>query len=166
VHWGEDLFTIGVGEDELTPAEAVETYLFNSQIVTLPGGEMVLVAPMECQENPRTRVIIDRILADKDTPIRSVHYVNIRQSMRNGGGPACLRLRVVLSEKEMGALHPGVLLTDRLYQKLREWIFGHYRDRLDPQDLADPSLLNETRSALDDLTCLLDLGGGLYDFQR
>jgi succinylarginine dihydrolase len=154
-----------VNARELSPAEAVSTYLFNSQIVTLPGADMAFVAPAECEENPRTRAIIERILADDTNPIRSVHYVNIRQSMKNGGGPACLRLRIVLNKEQIESLHPRVLLTQKLYDDLRAWIVRHYRNRLTFKDLADPALLAESRSALDELTQILDLGS-IYNFQQ
>jgi len=85
--------------------------------------------------------------------------------MKNGGGPACLRLRVVLNEAERGAVTPGVWIDDTLFTRLDGWIETHYRDRLAPADLADPKLLNESRTALDELTQILGLGS-LYDFQR
>ena len=165
VHCGCELSTIEVNAKELSPAEAVTTYLFNSQIVTLPGADMAFVAPTECEENPRTRAIIERILAEDTNPIRAVHYVNIRQSMKNGGGAACLRRRIVLNQDQMESLHPGVLLTQKLYDDLRAWIVRHYRSRLTFKDLADPALLAESCSALDELTQILDLGS-IYDFQQ
>jgi succinylarginine dihydrolase len=85
--------------------------------------------------------------------------------MDNGGGPACLRLRVSLTQREMGLAIPGVFLTGQLYAQLQEWIQKHYRDRLAPGDLADPKLLEESRGALDELTRILGLGS-IYAFQR
>ena len=85
--------------------------------------------------------------------------------MKNGGGPACLRLRVVLTEDEVAAVHQPVLVTDRLHNQLRAWIDKHHRDELRPDDLADPKLLNESRAALDELTQILQLGS-IYPFQR
>ena len=84
--------------------------------------------------------------------------------MRNGGGPACLRLRVVLTEPELKAAHQGVFLDDNLYVRLADWVQKHYRDELRAQDLADVKLLGEVRAALDELTNLLALPR-LYDFQ-
>ena len=55
--------------------------------------------------------------------------------------------------------------TDALYAKLTAWVERHYRDRLSQDDLADPKLLDEVRTALDELTGLLGLGS-IYDFQR
>jgi succinylarginine dihydrolase len=101
----------------------------------------------------------------KHSPIRAVHFVDVRQSMNNGGGPACLRLRVVLNEQELQAAKPSVFLTNALYDALRGWVQRHYRQRLAPDDLADPKLVEEARTALDELTHLLGLGS-LYDFQR
>jgi succinylarginine dihydrolase len=94
-----------------------------------------------------------------------VRFVEVRQSMSNGGGPACLRLRVVLTDRERAAVAPGVFLTDSLHARLTDWVTRHYRDRLAAEDLADPSLLAESRAALDELTRILNLGA-VYPFQR
>ena len=98
-------------------------------------------------------------------PINQIHYVDLRESMKNGGGPACLRLRVVLTEEELGGVHQGILLTPDLLGELERWVEHHYRDRLSPHDLSDKSLLDEVYTALDELTGILHLGS-LYDFQR
>ena len=85
--------------------------------------------------------------------------------MRNGGGPACLRLRVVLSDAERAALSGRVLLDDTLYNDLTAWVGRHYRDRLATDDLADPQLATEVLIALDELTQLLNIGS-VYPFQQ
>jgi succinylarginine dihydrolase len=87
---------------------------------------------------------------------------DLRQSMRNGGGPACLRLRVVLTDEEAAAMHQGVLMTEDLYARLVPWVERHYRDRVEPKDLADPQLAIECAAALEDLERILGLPG-LYD---
>jgi len=91
--------------------------------------------------------------------------VDLRQSMENGGGPACLRLRIVLSEAEFLRSNPAVYLDEALHLKLTDWIKKHYRDRLSFEDLSDPELLQECRSALDELSRMLGLGS-VYRFQR
>ena len=85
-------------------------------------------------------------------------------SMQNGGGPACLRLRVALNETELAAVNPGVIMTAPLYDTLTQWVDRHYRDSLSERDLADPQLLLECRTALDELTQILKLGS-VYPFQ-
>jgi succinylarginine dihydrolase len=89
---------------------------------------------------------------------------DLKQSMQNGGGPACLRLRVALNEQELAAVNPGVLMSDALHDTLVAWVDKHYRDRLSEADLADPQLLTECRTALDELTQILKLGS-VYPFQ-
>lgn len=84
--------------------------------------------------------------------------------MQNGGGPACLRLRVALKESELAAVNPGVIMTAPLYETLTQWVDKHYRDSLRETDLADPQLLLECRTALDELTQILKLGT-VYPFQ-
>lgn len=105
-------------------------------------------------------------LVASNGPIGRVDYVDVRQSMRNGGGPACLRLRVVLTEAELAATNPAMRLTDDLHARLAAWAGRWYRETLPPADLADPALIEESRGALDELTTLLKLGGGFYPFQR
>ncbi len=84
--------------------------------------------------------------------------------MRNGGGPACLRQRVVLNDTELAATNPNVLMSDDLFNTLNTWVDKHYRDTLTEQELADPQLLIESRTALDELTQILQLGS-VYPFQ-
>lgn len=156
---------IEVKETEVSLEEAIKTYLFNSQIVTLPDQTMLLLAPQECQTSPTVHAFLQKLLEDKDQPIRRVIYQDIRESMQNGGGPACLRLRIVLTDTEYAAMHRPVELTDKLYQQLMQWVEKHYRDSLTPNDLADPELLKEGRQALEEISQLLELGS-IYSFQR
>jgi succinylarginine dihydrolase len=162
---GRSPLLIEIAERELPLAEAVESYLFNSQIVSLPDGAMRLVCAYECRERERSWALLTRLVEDRGTPIQGVEVVDLRQSMRNGGGPACLRLRVVLTEDQRAAVNPKVWIDDKLAATLEAWVRKHYRDRLLPADLADPKLLDESRTALDQLTQILGLGS-LYDFQR
>lgn len=144
--------------------DAVKSYLFNSQLITLPNGEMMLIAPHECEENPSIYALIQDLIQDQTNPIYHVHYFNLKQSMQNGGGPACLRFRVVLSEQELQAMHQGILVNNELLTKLEIWVKKHYRTELYTQDLLDPSFTQDCFYALDELTQLLDLGY-IYPFQ-
>ncbi|WP_118179916.1 N-succinylarginine dihydrolase [Paraburkholderia phosphatilytica] len=155
---------IEVRDAEVSVADAVSSYLFNSQLLTRPDGRQVLVVPQECRENPRVAMYLEDVKSGSG-PIDDVLVFDLRESMKNGGGPACLRLRVVLNETERAAVAPGVWIDDALFGKLDAWIEKHYRDRLAPGDLTDPKLLEESRTALDELTQILRLGS-LYDFQR
>lgn len=161
---GAGFVVVEVPEREVSLAAAVDTYLFNSQLVTLPAGGMALVCPGECRGHAATSRWLDSLLV-AGGPITAIHPVEVRQSMHNGGGPACLRLRVVLTPAELAAVHPGALATPERLDSLEAWVRRHYRDRLSIADLADPALLDESQRALDELTGIIDLPG-LYDFQR
>ena len=151
---------------EVSLDDAITSYLFNSQLLQMPGEDrLVLLAPEETRENPATRAYCDRLVSGNG-PIGAVRFASVRQSMRNGGGPACLRLRVVLTEAEREAVSANVIMTPELFAALNTWGQTHYRERLMPSDLADPQLLVESRQALDALTGLLDLGSDFYPFQR
>ncbi len=159
------LTIIEIASSTLSVKDAVETYLFNSQLISLPDQKsMILIAPFECQNNPRVKQCIEDIMSDKGNPINSVHYLDLKQSMRNGGGPACLRLRVPLNKQELAAMHQGVLVTNDLLDTLEQWVLKHYRTQLQASDLADPQLMNESLHALDELTQILKLGS-IYPFQ-
>ena len=160
---GDAFRPIVVRDGDVSVDEAVATYLFNSQLLSRPEGGLLLVAPAECREHPRVSAYLDRVL--DSGAIREVVTFDLRQSMRNGGGPACLRLRVPLTDAQRTAIRANVLLDDALAGALDTWIRRHYRDRLAPADLADPSLLDESRRALDELTQLLRIGS-VYPFQQ
>lgn len=157
---------VEVPENDVPISDAISSYLFNSQLLAMPGDDrLMLNAPMESEETTSTRDYCTR-LTSGNGPIGTVNFVDVRQSMRNGGGPACLRLRVVLTEEELSAVNPACILTDDIYARLCAWAEKHYRETLSVADLSDLALMDESRQALDALTGLLDLGSDFYPFQR
>ena len=160
---GAAFTAIVVVEREVSLERAVATYLFNSQLIPRADGGMLLVAPAECLEDEAVATYL-RALISGDGSIRELRAFDLRQSMRNGGGPACLRLRVVMSDAERAAVAANIWLDDELHAALTAWVSRHYRDRLTPGDLADPALLDESRQALDELSGLLRIGS-VYPFQ-
>ena len=155
---------IEVPASRVSVADAVSTYLFNSQLLTREDGAMLLVLPEESRQHAGVWNYLNEQL-EQGGPLRELLSFDLRESMHNGGGPACLRLRVVLTPQEQQALNPAVMMDDRLFATLNGWVDRHYRDRLTQADLADPQLLIEGRDALDELTRLLDLGS-VYAFQQ
>ncbi|MEH0885614.1 N-succinylarginine dihydrolase [Enterobacter sp. UNJFSC 003] len=144
--------------------DAVETYLFNSQLLSRDDGSMMLVLPQESRNHEGVWRYLSE-LVKADNPIDELRVFDLRESMANGGGPACLRLRVVLTQDEMQAVNPAVMMNDVLFNALNNWVDRYYRDRLTQADLIDPLLLREGREALDALTTILQLGS-VYPFQR
>ncbi|MDX2276697.1 MAG: N-succinylarginine dihydrolase [Hyphomonadaceae bacterium] len=148
-------------------ADAVSSYLFNSQLVHQPGDKgLTLIAPTETRENNRTGAVVAAMVAAPAPAISRVEYVEVRESMRNGGGPACLRLRIVMTAQERAAAAAGFFLDDALASRLEAWVSKHYREELAPADLPDPKLVTEIYGALDELTGILPLGSSFYPFQR
>jgi succinylarginine dihydrolase len=154
---------ICVPRAEVAVEDAVRSYLFNSQLLSRADGSMLLIVPEECRSNERVWQYLQRLLAEGG-PVAEVKVFDLKQSMQNGGGPACLRLRVALNETELAAVNQGVIMTPPLYDSLTHWVEKHYRDRMRESDLADPALLVECRTALDELTKILKLGA-VYPFQ-
>lgn len=145
--------------------DAVKSYLFNSQLISPPKREgMTLILPTEVEETPSTKAYVEQLISSGG-PITAADYLDVRQSMRNGGGPACLRLRVVMSDDDISAMGTNSILDDTLLETLQGWANRHYRDRVAVEDLADPKLMEESLAALDELTGILKLGS-VYDFQR
>jgi succinylarginine dihydrolase len=153
-----------VPDARVSVGDAVATYLFNSQLLSREKGDMLLVLPQEARQHEGVWRYLSE-LVESGGPIRELMVFDLRESMNNGGGPACLRLRVALNAAEQQAVNPAVMMNDRLFATLNQWVDRHYRDRLTQSDLADPQLLTEGREALDELTRLLDLGN-VYPFQQ
>jgi len=158
---GAALTPVRVDTGLVSVADAVTSYLFNSQLLTKEDGKMALVIPQECQENQAVARYLEQLVASGG-PVDELIHFDLRQSMRNGGGPACLRLRVALTEAEARAMHQNVIMTESLYATLVDWVGKYYRDHLEPKDLADPQLALECQAALADLERILGLPG-LYD---
>lgn len=134
-----------VGEDELSVSDAVATYFFNSQMLLLPNGRYALVAPSECLNHAAVERLVQRLLSEQ--VLDEVHYLDVRESMRNGGGPACLRLRIVLNAEQSASIPAGIVFTPHTANALTGFINQYYRDRLEFNDLRDPEFVKE----LDDL---------------
>lgn len=148
-----DLTVITVADEDLSAADLIDTYFFNSQLVTVPTGGMHLILPIECQRHSRVQKVVQRILAE-DNPVTQVHYVDCRQSMHNGGGPACLRLRVPMSDEALRRMNQDCLITDEKLEKLRACVEKYYPDKLTPQDFLDPNLRAQCKKAVDALHAL------------
>ncbi|ODN42329.1 N-succinylarginine dihydrolase [Piscirickettsia litoralis] len=160
---GQNFYPLKVKNSEVTVNDAVKSYLFNSQLVSISDDEMIIIAPQECHENKAVHQWIMNTI-EADNPVSDVRFFDLKQSMKNGGGPACLRLRVVLNEQEFAAINSSVILTDELYNTLVRWVERHYRDELTFDDLKEAKLLEESHAALNELTEILNLGK-IYSFQ-
>ncbi len=134
-------------------AEAVKSYLFNAQLVTPPDGQMTLVVPGECQASAPVWAWLQAMLAGNG-PIRRVQVVDVRQSMANGGGPACLRLRVVA---DPATVDPRFVLSEARADTLEQVIAQHWPEQIDPADLGQQSLAATVRNARNALLAALEL---------
>ena len=124
-------------------AEAVRSYLFNGQLVTLPSGEMALVVPTEAADSAPVKRWLDAMLAGNG-PIRRVVPVDVRQSMANGGGPACLRLRVVA---DPATIDPRFLLDEAKADAIERAIVRAWPEQIDPADIGNAALTRNVIAA-------------------
>lgn len=142
-----------VPAEAVSLTDAIKSYLFNAQLLTLPSGEMGLVIPLEAWEHPRVRTWLDTMLASNG-PIRRVLPVDVRQSMANGGGPACLRLRVVA---DPATVDPRFLLDEAKIALIETIVAAHWPESISPDQLGDPILAAQIVAARLALLEALDL---------
>jgi succinylarginine dihydrolase len=127
--------------------DAIRSYMFNAQLVTLPAGGMALILPEEARDTPPVWAWLQALVAGNG-PIRELFVVDVRQSMANGGGPACLRLRVVA---EPEAVDPRFIADEGKLDRLARVVEAEWPERIAPEDLLDPALwtrMEEARAAL------------------
>ena len=147
------LEVVEVPEDSVSLEEAIRTYLFNAQLVTLPSGEMALVVPTECQESAAVWAWCEHMLAGNG-PIRQVIPVDVRQSMANGGGPACLRLRVVADPATVDA---RFLLDDAKADRIEAVIGEMWPEAIEPGQIGTSELARQVTDAREALLTVLSL---------
>ncbi|WP_417732132.1 N-succinylarginine dihydrolase [Rosistilla oblonga] len=156
---GGPLYRIEIAADDFSLADAIDTYLFNSQIVRAGDdrdGALRLISPLACQQHPRARAAIDKILADPN-PITAVEFVDLRESMNNGGGPACLRLRVPIDDGQLEKIPASLIWSPQLDDRLRAWVISHYPTKLTLDDLGDFDRIEQTQQAMRELSSILNL---------
>ena len=152
----QELVVCELKSKDIPIEDCVVSYLFNSQLITRPDNRMSLICPTESRDMPSATAATKRIMEQVE-PIDDVQFFDLRQSMNNGGGPACLRLRVVLTDRQVGGLHRGVVFTQELYSELKDCINQHYRETLTPDDLKAPAFYHELQSVYDEIYRILRL---------
>lgn len=150
---------VEVPADRVSLADAIQSYLFNAQLVTLPDGGMALILPTEARDNVAVWGWLQDMVAGNG-PIRQLVPVDVRQSMANGGGPACLRLRVVCDPVHVD---PRFLADEAKLDCIATVIAATWPEAIAPADLTDPALWANIRNARADLTRALGLDELLSD---
>ena len=159
----ENFNYIEIPDKEIPLDDIISSYLLNSQLFTNGEGEMQLILPAEVQNYENCMQWLDKLKQTSD--VKLFDFVNIKQSMMNGGGPACLRLKVILNEDEIKKVNKNFILNNKRLELIENLIEREYRDELYPDDLKDPSLLDESRRVLDELTQIFGTGS-IYEFQK
>ena len=145
---------VEVPATEVSLAEAVSSYLFNAQLVSTDGGQ-TLIVPAEAQEAVSVRGWLERHLAGNG-PIRRVETVNVRESMANGGGPACLRLRVVA---DPATVDPRFLVDDAALDRIVAVVEAHWPETIPADAIGGAALIGRIEAAHRALLEALDLVG-------
>jgi succinylarginine dihydrolase len=138
---------------EVPLADAIKSYLFNAQLVTSPDGQPTLVLPAEARETPSVWSWIERHVAGNG-PIRRVEVVDVRQSMANGGGPACLRLRVVA---DPATVDPRFVVDETKLDAIADVVRRYWPEQIHHDDLQEPALIADIERARLSLIGELDL---------
>ncbi len=149
-----DATIIEVPADRVSLDTAIRSYLFNSQLVTLPSGGMALVLPAEARESADVWGWLKEMVAGNG-PIRQLEIVDVRESMRNGGGPACLRLRVQVEPDALAAIDPRFLLDEPACRRIEDVIARAWPEAIAPENLGDPRLWERCARARAALTTSL-----------
>ena len=144
---------VEVADAEVPLADAITSYLFNAQLVSPPGGETTLIVPAEARETGSVWNWLQRHLAGNG-PIRRVEVVDVRQSMANGGGPACLRLRVVA---DPGTVDPRFLVDDARLDRIAAVVEQRWPAEIANADLLEPALVRDIETARAKLLEAVDL---------
>ena len=134
-------------------ADAIQSYLFNAQLVTLPDGGMALILPTECQDNASVWAWLEGMIAGNG-PIRRLIPVDVRQSMANGGGPACLRLRVVC---DPATVDPRFLVDAAKLDLVAGIVEAHWPEAIAPADLTNQAQWDAIAAARGALLTVLEL---------
>jgi len=145
---------VEVASGEVPLEDAIRSYLFNAQLVTTPDGKPTLIIPMEARETPSVWSWIERHIAGNG-PIRKVEVVDVRQSMANGGGPACLRLRVVADPATVDA---RFIANEAKLDAMADIVRRHWPEQIHHDDLQSPALIADVETARGTLLESLDLG--------
>jgi succinylarginine dihydrolase len=132
-------------------ADAIQSYLFNAQLVTLPDGGastrlgtgMALILPSEAQANGNVWGWLSEMVAGNG-PIRELVPVDVRQSMANGGGPACLRLRVVA---DPGTVDGRFIADEGKLDRIAAVIAEYWPESISPSQLGDLTLVARVQAA-------------------
>jgi succinylarginine dihydrolase len=144
---------VEVPDRDVPLSDAVSSYLFNGQLVSPPGGETTLIVPSEARENASVWKWIERHIAGNG-PIRRVEVVDVRESMANGGGPACLRLRVVA---DPATVDPRFMVDDARLDWIADVIRRHWPEQIHNDELQSEALIRDIESARAALLEALDL---------
>jgi succinylarginine dihydrolase len=121
-------------------ADAIRSYVFNAALVSVGGGEMALICPKEAEETPTVWRWLQRVQQDPANPISQLHVLDLRESMKNGGGPACLRLRVALSDEALAAVDPRFLVDAAKIDRLERLVERWWPEAIAPAELGVPDL--------------------------
>ena len=151
-----DASIIEVPADRVSLADAIGSYLFNSQLLSLPEGGMALIVPVECRENKVVSGWLGSLPGNSS--IRQIHVLDVRESMRNGGGPACLRLRIAVDKAVLPAIDQRYMVDERKCDALERLVERYWPARIKPDDLGMAETWAACRRARGVLFDLLELG--------
>ncbi len=156
-----DITIVEVKEAEVSLKKAVSSYLFNSQLLGEPDNRTLLL-PVECQLDEQVRHYIE-ITLRQALDLKEIAYLDLQQSMRNGGGPACLRLRINLNDTEMNALQGKLILDDERHKQLVQLVEQRYPEQLSLEQLADWKVAAELIDIVRDIYRILELPQALLE---
>ncbi|MFO0939407.1 MAG: N-succinylarginine dihydrolase [Pirellulales bacterium] len=155
---GRPLIRVMVPNSTVSLEDSVQSYLFNSQLLTpqLSGSHpkssheksprMIFLCPMQCQQIDSVKRFLNAFIASSDNPVDEVRYVSVGQSMAGGGGPACLRLRVPADQPTLDQLPSFGKLTNKLDDTLLAVVEKHYPAYLTLESFCDVDFIDHLKT--------------------
>ncbi|MVF12201.1 N-succinylarginine dihydrolase [Ketobacter sp. MCCC 1A13808] len=153
---GGQIQIINIEERQITLAQAVSAYLFNSQIVTRSDGALAMLLPTQCQRDSAVFDYVEKSLRAQ-AGLSEIEYLDLDQSMKNGGGPACLRLRINLAETEMKAMKGNLIVDLKTIAELETVVQRYYPEQLSIAMLSDWNVVRSMLSAIEKIYEILEL---------
>ena len=119
----ENLTIIEIKESELTLDECISTYLFNSQVI-IQKNNIILLCPSTVKRNNKSLSITNQW--QQKGYFSDVQYIDIKSSLMNGGGPACLRLCMYLNGNEIKKIPKQFWASENKIKELTKFINTEY----------------------------------------
>ena len=140
--FGTDLTLIQIPDSILPLKDAVNSYFFNSQLVRKDDNRYLLLVPSRCKGLPVMDYFVS-IVAKKWESQLEIMVCDVEESIKNGGGPACLRNSMDVYDDPKLIFDDRYLFTLEKYDDFVRLVNQYYPSSLELNDFLSVSFLND-----------------------